>query len=80
MTDIFGLSGTATNDHIWPTAKDGSNAKANIQTLTEESNGLKGDRTKGTINGIRFSVTEIGRSDSGKKIGQMKVLKDGKWV
>ena len=80
MTDIFGLTGKETKDHIWPLAKDGSSAKLNIQLLSEESNALKGDRTKGKINGLRFSITETGRSASGKIIGKMKVLKNGKWV
>lgn len=80
MKDIFELNGEATNDHVWPIAKNGSSAKKNIQIITRESNELKGDRTKGKINGFRFSVTEIGRSDSDKKIGEMKVLKNGKWV
>ena len=80
MRDIFELEGIETKDHIWPIAKDGSSAKKNIQKLTEESNGLKGDKTKGKINGYRFSVIEIGRSKSKKKIGQMKVLKNGNWI
>ena len=77
--DVFENNGKLTNDHIWPIAKDGSKSSQNIQQLTKKSNLLKGDLTKGTINGIRFSITECGRTKSDLKIGRMKIKKNGQW-
>lgn len=78
--DVFGNKGPATDDHIWPIANNGSSSSLNIQLLTSQSNLEKGDRNKGKINGIRFSITEVGRTESGKIIGHMRVLKNGNWI
>ena len=78
--DVFGNAGPATEDHIWPLANNGSRSSLNIQLLTRQSNLEKGDRNKGKINGIRFSITEIGRTESGKIIGRMKAFKNGNWI
>ncbi len=78
--DCFDNKGPSTDDHIWALANGGSKLQKNIQLLTRESNEAKANDNKGIINGIRFSITQIGKDDSNKKIGQMKIFKDNKWI
>lgn len=63
------------DDHIQPLAKNGSNNRKNIQQLCRASNEAKADKTKGKINGIRFSVIPAGVDNNKKIIGKMKIIK-----
>lgn len=74
--DVFNnVCQTLEDDHIYPLAKDGSNNKLNIQKLCEASNREKADKTKGKVNGIRFSVKHVGRDNNNKIIGEMVLIK-----
>lgn len=77
--DVFGLTGAATIDHIWPKDNQGSGAVDNTQLLSASGNNQKGNLNKGKVNGIRFSIIEIGKDQNGKTIGQMYVFKNDKW-
>lgn len=74
--DIFNnVCQTLEDDHIYPLAEGGSNNKQNIQKLCRVSNREKADKTKGKINGIRFSVKHAGRDNNNKIIGKMVLIK-----
>ena len=79
-TDCFGNTGSSTIDHIWPTSNNGASSVKNTQLLTSTSNNEKSNKNKGSINGIRFSITAVGETDNGKQIGQMKILVNEKWI
>lgn len=74
---IFGLTGEATTDHVWPKSRNGSNVVENKQTLSRESNLLKGNDIKGTINDVRFTTHMFSEDEYGKVVGQMYVTFDG---
>ena len=74
---IFGFTGEATTDHIWPKSRNGSNLIDNKQTLSREANLLKADNIKGRINEVRFTTHMHREDEYGKVVGQMYVTFDG---
>ncbi len=76
--DCFENIGSKTIDHIWPTAKGGSNIEKNRQYLTQESNMKKGNKTKGKINDIQFSILKCLDKD-GNVYGRIQIKKNDKW-
>lgn len=78
-TDCFGIRGPQTEDHIWPTSKDGALDRDNVQFLSKEGNRQKDDNTKGEINGVRFAVKEAGKTQNGKTIGVMYIKISNEW-
>lgn len=77
--DVFGNGGPSTNDHIWPTQRNGTNLQENIQLLASSSNLAKADALRGKINGIRFCVEAVAADANGKTIGKMYVLLESGW-
>ena len=70
--DCFGNGNPSDIDHIWPTSKGGSNISENKMRLSKESNREKNDKTKGKVNGIRFSVVRAMNSN-GDVYGKMQI-------
>ena len=81
--DVFGNTAPFNSDHIWPKSKGGTDAKINKLKLSKKSNDEKKDKTKGTINEIRFSVekqtTPVDSSGNQTIYGVLYVKKNEKW-
>lgn len=76
-TDVFLIESDITNvDHIWPTARNGSNWKDNKQTITRDANNLKADNIAGYIRDVRFTTLTHAIDDFGKVIGTTYVSYD----
>lgn len=75
--DVFLIESDITNvDHIWPTAKNGSNWGDNKQTITKEANEQKADEISGYIGEVRFTTLQHTTDDFDKIIGTTYVSYD----
>jgi len=72
--DCFGYGNPHSIDHIYPLSLGGSNSNINRETISLESNQLKGDKTKGKIGDVwRFAVLKLVKD--GDVYGKMFIRK-----
>ena len=70
--DVFGHRGESMTTYVMPLSNNGSESNDNRFLLTSKSHYLKGDKTKGKINGIQFAI-QGSRAGNGKMVGVMYI-------